>query len=108
MAEVEGAIKIQAWIPKYIIGYILYMGFIGVIIANTSVVNAQIYDITPEQQDILANPDQGIIEFLNKAYILISVTSGYQLIAIFTAVVSIGFALAVAKALKEVIPVLPS
>jgi hypothetical protein len=84
------------------------MVYIGFIISSTTVVNAQIYDLTPEQEEILANPDPGIIEFLNRAVVLISVSSGYLLVAILTAVLSIVFALAVAKALKEIIPVFPS
>lgn len=84
------------------------MAFMGVIIANTTTLNTQIYDLTSEQKAILSNTDSGIIEFLGKVVVLVSVSSSHQLIAIFTAILSIIFALAVAKALKEVFPALPS
>ncbi len=105
---VAGAVNIENWIPKYILGYILYMTFMIIIISNMTVVNPDIYDITPEQQEVLLSPTGDPLTFLNKAVILSSVSSGFAVLSVVTAVLTLGFALAVAKALKEIIPVFPS
>lgn len=104
----QGVINIQNWIPKYILGYVLYMTFMITIIANMTVINAEIYDITPEQQEILLSPSNDPVTFLEKAGILSSISSGFALVGILTAVFTLVFGLAVAKALKEIIPVFPS
>jgi len=105
---VAGAVNIDSWIPKYIFGYLLYMTFMVVILSNVTMVNADVYDITPEQEAILSSPEPGIIEFLQKASVLGSISSGYAVLSILTLFLSLIFIMAVAKALKEVIPVLPS
>lgn len=105
---VQGVINIQNWIPKYILGYVIYMAFIITIISNVTVVNAEFYDITPEQQEILLAPSTNPITFLDRALILSSISSGYAGVGILTAILTFVFFLAVAKALKEIIPIFPS
>lgn len=103
-----GVINIENWIPKYILGYVLYMAFVVTVVANTTVVNPNIYAITPEQQAIISSPSGDPLTFLVRASILGSISSGYAVLGILTAILTFIFLLALAKAIKEVIPVLPS
>lgn len=98
----------EAWIPKYIIGYLFYFLFIVVIISNAVGVNANIYDLTPTQKDVIQSQDTDILTFLNKAFVLSQVNSSYAFINLITGIFGIIWLLVIAKAIKEVIPALPS
>lgn len=100
-------INIENWIPKYIFGYLLYFSFISVIVAYAPI-GANVYDVTPEQQEILSTPAGDIFTFLERVVVLSSISSGFVVISIITALLGLVFLLAVFKALKEIIPVLPS
>lgn len=101
-------VNIENWIPKYIFGYLVYFTFIVYIIGSTTVVNTNIYDLTTEQQEILSEPSTDPIAFLGKAYILSSVSSVYALVNIFTFLTGLIWLFAIFKALKEILPALPS
>ena len=101
-------VNIENWIPKYIFGYLLYFIFIVYIIGSTTVINTNIYYLTTEQIEILSEPSTDPISFLSKAYILSSINSGYALVNIFTFLTGLIFLFAIFKALKEIIPALPS
>ena len=102
-------VNIENWIPKYIFGYLLFFTFIVFIIGNTTQINASnVYDLTEEQQEIISSPSTDILSFFNKAIILGAINSGILTIEIITALLGVVFVLALLKALKEVIPALPS
>lgn len=84
------------------------MSFMIAIVSNMTVINADIYDITTEQQEVLLSPSGDPITFLNKTLILSSISSGFLALGIITALLTLVFMMAVAKAVKEMIPVLPS
>lgn len=101
-------VNIDSWIPKYILGYMLYFAFILLVISSATKVNLDIYNLSADQEAILSSQESDIITFLGKVVILSQVNSTIALINIITIILGIIFLLAVAKALKEVIPVLPS
>lgn len=98
----------EEWIPKYILGYLIYLAFIIAIMSNSANVVLNVYNLTPAQKAILTNPSSDILATLDKLYVVSTVSSAYQFVEILTAILTIIMILAVAKATKEVIPVLPS
>lgn len=101
-------VDIDNWIPKYILGYIFYISFIIVVISNASNVNLDIYDITPEQSAVLTNPSNDAVTLIGKLLILSQVNSTIATLNILSFGLTVIFVIALAKALKEIIPVFPS
>lgn len=101
-------VNIDNWIPKYILGYLIYISFIVLIMSSATRISVNIYDLTTEQEAILTSQETDALTFLSKAFILSSVSSTFAVVSIITFVLSLIFLLALAKAIKEVIPVLPS
>lgn len=98
----------DAWIPKYIIGYIFYIAFILTVVANASTVNLNIYDITPDQEAVLTNPSTDAVTLITKLFVLSQVNSTIAGLNVLSFGLTVIFIIALAKALKEIIPVLPS
>lgn len=98
----------EEWIPKYILGYLIYLAFIIAIMSNASNVVMNIYDLTPEQEAILTNPGTDMLITLNKLYVISTVSSPFAIVNTITVVLTIIMVLVIAKAIKEVTPVLPS
>lgn len=103
-----GDLPLENWIPKYIMGYMIYLVFIVIIMANSAHTAINIYDLTEEQIVILSNPATDLISFLNQAIILSSISSVHFGLNVLTIILGIIWLIAVLKALKEIIPVLPS
>lgn len=76
--------------------------------ANSGQIVANIYDLTPEQETILTQPVDNVVIFLGQVVILSTVSSAYFVVNVFTGILGIIWLLCLAKALKEVIPALPS
>ena len=86
----------------------IYLVFIVVIMANSGRVVANIYDLTPEQEAILTAPVDNVVIFLAQVAVLSVVSSAYFSINVLTGILGIIWLLALAKALKEIIPGFPS
>lgn len=78
------------------------------IMVNANYQAIDILNLTPEQEAILATPPADVITFLSKAVILSSVSSTYFIVNFITVLLGIIWIIAIAKALKEVFPALPS
>lgn len=76
--------------------------------SSATQVNLDIYDLTADQEAILTSTETDAVTFLGKVLVLSQVNSAVAGVGTITIVLTIIFILAVAKALKEVIPVLPS
>lgn len=76
--------------------------------ASSSNIVVNVYDLTPQQEAILSAPTTDIISFLSKAIVLSSVSSVHFVVNLISIILGIIWLLAILKALKEVIPALPS
>lgn len=85
-----------------------YLAFVILIMANANYQAINILNLTPEQEAILATPPADAIAFLNQAIVLSSISSTYFIVNLVTVLLGIIWIIAVAKAVKEIIPVLPS
>lgn len=85
-----------------------YLAFVILIMANANYQAINILNLTPEQEAILATPPTDALSFLNQAIVLSSISSTYFIVNLVTILLGIIWIIAVAKAVKEIIPVLPS
>ena len=86
----------------------MYMSFILLVMSNATNVNLDIYDLTAEQETILTSQETDAVTMIGKMFVLSQVNSTIGAINILSFALSVIFVIALAKALKEVIPVLPS
>ena len=75
---------------------------------NASYQAIDILNLTPEQEAILATPPADVFTFLSQAIILSSISSTYFIVNFITVLLGIIWIIAIAKALKGVIPGFPS
>ena len=94
----------ENWIPKYILGYLIYIAFIIAIMSSSANVVMNIYDLTPDQEAILTNPSDDITATLEKLYVVSSISSVYAIVNLVTLVLSIIMILAIATAINEFVP----
>lgn len=71
-------------------------------------INLDVYDLTSDQIAVFSSTDSDAVTLITKMFLLTQINAGVGAISIFSFGLTIIFIIALAKALKEVIPVLPS
>ncbi len=95
----------ERWIPTVLITWFIYISFV---IIALSYFDVNVYEFTDEQLAIINSPSNDVLTLIARFIILTSMTTEYQIVIFISTPYTVLFVLALAKALKEVIPVFPS
>jgi len=96
-------VEIEKWIPRYIVGFLIYLAFIIPIMANANV-DANVYDLTEEQQAVLSDNSGDVAKVLERIFLLTTIDSNFAIIGTLTAILTIIFIITIAVAVNEFIP----
>lgn len=97
----------EKWIIRVIVGYIIYLSFIIAIQANMRI-DANAFELTEEQRIALESENTDALSTINRLLVLSTVSSSFAFINLISGILGLVFLFALVKAIKELIPALPS
>ncbi len=98
---------LDKWIPEVIVGYLIFIFFVIFVVSNINF-NVTAFDLTTEQEAVLESRDIDAVTIISKLFILGSINSTFAFIDFILFILTVVFIFALGKALKELIPALPS